>query len=128
MARKRQLDPAFWTSEQIVKLTHTARLMFIGMISNADDAGRLKGSPAYLKMAMFPGDRMSDRRIQTIRDEITAIGLALLYADTEGNELLWLPKWHKHQYMNRSYASKLPAHPADTGKDTGQRKGHADPI
>ena len=40
MARRRMIDPNFWESEDVSRLSLFARLLFIGMISNADDEGR----------------------------------------------------------------------------------------
>ena len=128
MARKRQIDPGFWTSEQVASVKVPERLMFLGCISNADDEGRLKGSPAYLKMAIFPADRMTLTRVQAMRDAIVTAGLAKLYADADGEPLLWMPNWHKHQYMNRSYPSKLPPHPDDPGRPSQERRRRADPL
>ena len=128
MARKRQIDPGFWTSEQVAALKPAERLMWLGMISNADDEGRLKGSPAYLKMAIFPADRMTLGRVEAMRDAIVTAGLARLYADADGEPLLWIPNWHKHQYVSKAYPSKLPPHPDEPRAKRHGKKGSIDPL
>ena len=121
MPRKRQIDPGFWTSEQVVGLSIPARLMFVGMISTADDEGRLKGAALCLKLTVFPGDAVELQQVAEWRDEVVAGGLANRY-QVEGTELLWMPNWHKHQHVNRAYPSKLPPHPDDKGPQKGGDK------
>lgn len=116
MPRKRQIDPDIWRSRQFVGLSRSARLLFIGMISLADDEGRLKGAPLDLRMCVLPGDNIRPDRVQKWRDECVKAGLVKLYESPEGEPLLWLPNWHKHQHVNRPYPSKLPAHPQDDGR------------
>jgi len=108
MPRKRQLDPAIWTSEQFMALSHGARLLFIGLISNADDEGRIKAGDSYLKAIVFPSDNIEDDDIMVWRHEITEQELVHLYS-VNGKEYVWLPTFLKYQYINRKVASKLPA-------------------
>jgi len=120
MPRKRQIDPDIWTSEQVLTLPIEARLLFIGMISHADDEGRLRGSPLSLKAAIFPGDTCSLENIKAWRNAIVANKLAVCYAN-EGSEYLWLPSFKKFQYMTKRFPSKLPEPPE--GKDLTPAKG-----
>jgi DnaD/phage-associated family protein len=111
MARKRQLDPGIWTSEQFMRLkSPNARLLFIGMITQADDEGRLRGGPLYLKSTIFPSDHVSLTMVKEWRDKIVGLGLCCLYT-VEGNEYLWLPQFQKHQYMTKRFRSTLPSPP-----------------
>ena len=122
MARKRQIDPGFWTNEQVAELPRDARLLFLGMISNADDEGRLHGSPIYLRMAILPGDDVSREQVQGWRDQIVAQGLAQLYRAGDA-EYLWLPTWHTHQYISKRQASKIPAPPQTARSPSGDAEG-----
>jgi hypothetical protein len=54
MARKRMIDPSIWTDDGMAELTPRQQLLFIGLISNADDQGRLKGNATALRL-MLPG-------------------------------------------------------------------------
>ena len=112
MPRKRQIDPDIWTSEQVIALSIEARLMFIGMISHGDDEGRLKGSPLSLKVSIFPADAYSLEQVKQWRDEVVANGLAIHY-ENGGFEYLWLPTFHKYQYMTKTFPSKLPPPPSE---------------
>jgi len=109
MARKRMIDPGLWTNEQVNTLSREARLLFIGMVSNADDEGRLHGSARYLKANVFPYDEdLKAGKVGDWRDEVVKVGLALHY-QVEGIEYLSLPTWHRHQTINRPYPSSLPS-------------------
>jgi len=110
MARKRQIDPGIWTSEQFCALGIEARLLFIGMITQADDEGRLKGGAQYLKMAIFPGDVYTADKVRKWRDEVINNQLVVLY-NHDGNEYLCLPNFTKYQYMTKRFESKLPPPP-----------------
>ena len=112
MPRKRQIDPDIWKSEQVVDLPVEARLLFIGMISQADDEGRLKGSTFALKMSIFPADSCDQGMIKQWRDAIINNRLVALYS-ANGTEYLWIPNFKKHQYMTKSFPSKLPEPPPD---------------
>ena len=41
MARIRTIKPEFWTDEKLAPLSPICRLTFLGLVSMADDAGRL---------------------------------------------------------------------------------------
>ena len=107
MARKRMIDPGIWTSEQVNNLSHDARLLFIGLISNADDKGRLKGSPRYLKAIIFPYDSIDADCVKDWLNEIIQQQLAILY-NVNGDDYITLPKFLKHQTINRPSESRLP--------------------
>jgi hypothetical protein len=52
MARKRMIDPAIWTDEGMAELTPRQQLLYIGLFSNADDAGRIRGSPSSVRLTL----------------------------------------------------------------------------
>ena len=115
MARKRQIDPDIWTSEQFINLSIEGRLLFIGMISMADDEGRLKGNPLILKANLYPADNHSIDKIRKWRDEVINQLLTSLYV-VDGQEYLWLPTFKKYQYMTKRFPSKLPEFSYETGQ------------
>jgi hypothetical protein len=113
MARKRQIDPGIWTSEQFINLRDPwARLLFIGMFSTADDEGLLKGSPAFLKTTIFPGDSISLDDIKNWRDQISEQILIRVY-NVDNQDYIWIIKFLTYQYISKPYPSKLPPPPYD---------------
>jgi len=101
------IDPGIWVSEQVSNLSRDARLLFIGLISNADDEGRLKGSPRYLKATVFPYDNIEPNQVATWLREVTTEKLALEY-NVNGDQYIFLPNFLKHQYISRPRPSQLP--------------------
>lgn len=111
MGRKRQLDPGIWTSEQFINLADPwARLLFIGIISNADDEGRIKAGAPYLKAIIFPADAFTLEQVTEWRTMLVRQGLVIVYT-CDGKDYIHLPTWRKYQYISKPYASKLPVPP-----------------
>ena len=113
MARKRFIDPNFWTDIEISKLTPMERLLFIGCFSNADDEGRLPGNPAYLRSAIFPYDDISLGDIQGMRDNIIEKCKNLVIYEVDGNEFLAFRKWSRYQSPRYPKPSQFPAPPTE---------------
>jgi hypothetical protein len=106
MPRKRMINPSIWTDIKFNKLSIPQRLLFIGLISNADDEGRLRGEPEYLKMIIFPTDKIPYTEISAM---IKAIGDMIISYNIDGRQCIQLANWNKHQYINRPTPSLLPA-------------------
>jgi hypothetical protein len=184
--RIRTIKPELWCDERVCSLSRGARLTAIGLISAADDRGRLEFSIASIRGYVFPRDRdVSDRMVAEWVNEVVATGFALAYeaarpavtdtlagmadtphpatpdtppchgrvthpatpdtppchgrvthpvmADTPHPAIadtliartdpplgggvtypyLWLPRFWRHQLINRPKDSDFPAHPAD---------------
>lgn len=107
MARIRTIKPEFWTSEQVMECSPITRLMFIGIWNFADDAGRLPLSTKSIKAQIFPGDNFSPDEVRRMLDELSTIGLILVYA-VDGKEYLQVTGWH-HQKIDRPQPPKYPA-------------------
>lgn len=56
MARIRSVHPGLWTDEAFVCASPLARLLFIGIWNECDDAGSFEWSPLKLKMRILPAD------------------------------------------------------------------------
>ena len=95
MARKRMISPEIWDSENFSKLSILARLVFIGMFSNADDEGRGKAKAAFLKSKLFPYDesmRVAD--VESALDEVAENMSVTMYSH-DGNEYYSFDNWKK---------------------------------
>lgn len=102
MARIRTIKPEFFTSEDIVALSMSARLLYIAMWCEADREGRFAWKPRTFKMRYFPADEVS---IEEMAEEIIEGGLIVLY----GEGLAYIPTFGIHQHINpRESASNLP--------------------
>lgn len=109
MARKRMLDPNFWTDRRVAKLTLAERLLFLGCISAADDEGRLIGDTAYLRSRVFPYDNFSLEEIQGMRDRVAAlIPGFVIYEGKDKETYIVLRHWDKYQWPSHRRPSGLP--------------------
>jgi hypothetical protein len=111
MARIRSIKPSIWTDERFIDLGRDARLLFLGMISHADDAGRLVASGAALIGSVFPHDDIAPRLVEKWRDEIAATGLITVYRSGRGT-YSHLHGWAKHQRIQKPQPSTLPPPPS----------------
>jgi hypothetical protein len=99
-------------NEKVASLPDAGRFLFIGIFSNADDDGRLKASPKFLKATIFPydEDKTADQ-VRQLRDQCAALGLIRLYSKN-GTDYLDLPGWYEHQVIrkDRYRPSKMPSY------------------
>lgn len=108
MARKRMLDPGVWTDEGFVELSHGARLLWIGLISLADDDGRGIAGAKSLKAEVFPADEISYRQIDAWKTEISQHMRAVFYS-SNGREYYSLHRWEQYQYIQARKPSTYPS-------------------
>lgn len=101
MARIRTIKPEFWTSEQVVECSPMARLLFIGLWSFCDDAGRHPLSALRIKMEVFPGDAIDGTGILRLIEELSENGLVKVYT-VEDKEYLQVTGWH-HQRIDKPH-------------------------
>ena len=109
MPRRRMIDPNFWESEDVSRCAPMTRLVFLGLVSMADDEGRGRAKPQYVKSALFPYDdwiRIID--IETALSEI-ALNLSVTFYEVGGAAYYQLDHWHNWQRIDRPKPSKLPA-------------------
>ncbi|MFJ2626874.1 hypothetical protein ACIO6T_26480 [Streptomyces sp. NPDC087532] len=120
MARIRTFKPETFTSESLAQVSVYAERTFFGLISRADDHGRVRDQPAALcgELWAVRGGRtpvdVEDDLIQ-----LTAADLVCRYEDDEGKRYLHIVTWHRHQKINRASRSRLPECPKHgAGKPT----------
>jgi len=108
MARKRILDPGIWQSQDFGNLTTLAKLVFIGLFSQADDEGRGRANPQYIKNTLFPYDEDLKRKdIESAFSEI-AKNMSIVFYESDGGEYYALTHWEVWQKVDKPQKSKLP--------------------
>ena len=105
MARIRTIKPEFWADETVGSWDPWTRLAYIALWNEADDEGRFRSSPAYLKGRIFPYD--SDVDMASIINSLRAHGKLSEYS-CNGQRYGVLTNFRTHQKINRPSASKLP--------------------
>ena len=111
MARGRIVDTRIWSNENFAALPCWAQLLQIGIVTNADDQGRMKANPAYLRSVVFPYGEMSLKDIAEWLCAIEANDTIRRY-EVDGKEYLQLLKWWDYQSLSFAMPSDCPA-PSD---------------
>jgi len=111
MPRRRMIDPDFWNDSRVKKLPPTERLLFIGMISQADDEGRLLSDPAFLRSKIFPYDDFTLEDITAMLTHILQTNPNLQLYENSGEKYLYFRKWPRYQKPSHPQPSKLPKPP-----------------
>lgn len=101
------IDPNIWQSEDFSKLSTLAKLVFIGLFSLADDEGRGRCNPVYLKSTLFPyeeGIRSAD--IDKTLSEISS-NMSVIFYSCDGSSYYSLYNWSTWQKIDRPSQSKI---------------------
>ena len=97
MARIRTMKPEFWQDEKLAPLAPIHRLVFLGLISHADDAGRLVDNIKLLDGLLFPETEDTARESLEILCGIGCIDRG--YAES-GQGVIQIVNW-KHQKIDK---------------------------
>jgi hypothetical protein len=109
MARIRSIKPEFWESEALGTLPVEARLLFIGLVSHADDDGRQRGNPAFIAKKVFPYDEtIGGAEVAGWLGLLEGIDVVIRY-EVEGQKFLQVTNFCKHQRINRKTDSVIPS-------------------
>jgi hypothetical protein len=112
MARKRMLQPSFFTSGPVNNLTYTAMITFAGLWCYFDDYGRGEDHAALVKASVWPRRRAhTEKHVANDLDLIAAEHLICRY-QVSGVRLIHSPNWNEHQKISHRTPSKLPPCPA----------------
>lgn len=96
--------------EKYGRLSIPARELFNGLITMADDEGRLRAPASAILGHVFPYDSDAPRKIAGWLAEITNSGMVLAY-EHGGVPYLAFRHWRRHQQINRARDSVLPPPP-----------------
>jgi len=117
MARKRIIDPEFWSDEEIGQWSFPARLFYIGLWNFADDQGRFKAANALLKAQVFPYDKKVD--MEKLKRELNH---KIQWYEVEGLQYGIIRNFLKYQRIDRPTDSKLPPPPKINEPSTSPRE------
>jgi hypothetical protein len=108
MARIRTVKPEFWQDEKMSKLDPMTRLVFLGLISMADDAGRLIDNIKFIDAFIFPETEHSAKDSLGILARLSRI---CRYTSESGQKLIQITNWDRHQRVDNPNKYVLPAPP-----------------
>lgn len=104
------IDPHIWEDPSFNKLSLQARLLFIGMISHADDDGYLRGDIGSLKRLILGFDEVSKEEIGNWLHEITISIKNIHFFEHNKEFYCHFLKWNYYQKQreDRMQASSYP--------------------
>jgi len=102
------IDPGIWTDDGFLALGFKERLLFIGLISHADDDGRGSAEPRSIRAKVFPGDELSDEEILEMA-EVLCRRMRVTVYEVGGVRYYQLDRWRSHQYIKDRKPSTMPA-------------------
>ena len=105
MPRIRTVKPEFWSDEKLSLLDPLTRLVFLGLISMADDHGRLVDNVKLLDGQLFPNTDDSSR---DSLETLSRIGRVLRYRAANGQTVLQIVNWDRHQKVTHPGKEVLP--------------------
>lgn len=112
MARKRMISPEIWESQNFSSLSDLAKIVFISLFSHADDQGRGRADPSFVKNTTFPYDE--NRRVADIKSALSEIArrMSVQFYSVNGIEYYFMKNWERWQKVDKPSPSKLPPPPS----------------
>jgi hypothetical protein len=128
MARIRTIKPEAFVSESLAGVSVTAERTFFGLLTQVDDAGRIRDHAAILHGLIWPL-RPSHTAADVEEDlrQLEKEGLVCRYQGPDGKRYLHLPTFAKHQKISHPTPSRLPECGSHSGPGGGPKKDSGDP-
>lgn len=101
---QRFLKPGFRTSARLAKCSRDARLLYVNLITLADDWGRYEGDVTLLKNECFPYDDVATEVFQSWLNELIEVSVLVRYSVGE----IWYIQIERWTERKRSKSSKYP--------------------
>lgn len=98
MARIRTIKPEFWHDEKLAPCDALTRLVFLGLISAADDFGRVLDNERVLDAFMFP--ETSDSVREPLAN-LSRMGRVQRGKTASGQRIIQIVNWERHQKVDK---------------------------
>jgi len=111
MAKIRTIKPELWDDEKLGGMKRDCRLLFIGLLSFADDSGVIKSNPTFIKNRIFPYDE--DLRVSEVTKWLTALVEARMLIPFDYNKEGYynIRTFCAHQVIDKRYERHIvPPH------------------
>jgi len=110
MGKKRLLDSKIRKSQSFAELTYRQRDLWQGIITMADDQGRLPGAPAFIRSIVWPYDDITLKEVSEDLHAISDSGYITIY-EADGGRYIQIVKWWCYQNLQWASPSDHPAPP-----------------
>lgn len=108
MSIQRFIYPEIWQDEDFIRLDHASRLMFIGLITLADDEGRIRCNTSFIRNGIYPCDDITLDEIRSILGRVLAGCRHLILYEVDTLLYLQFENWGKYQHPKYVKESKFP--------------------
>lgn len=109
------IDPDIWQDEKLSELDYAGRLFFIGLITQANDFGKLRGNAQILKSIIFPYED-NHIKIKEYLKKLDDLGMIILYK-VNGENFVKLKNWGRYQRLEHPSKDNIPE-PSDNTPET----------
>lgn len=92
------INPSIWESSKVNVLGRDARLLFIGLISNADDDGYFRADTRAIRKAVFGMDDLTVDQVGKWVEEVKSMPSVHFY-EADGEQYAHFTNWTKHQTL-----------------------------
>lgn len=108
MPRIRTIKPEYWSDEKLSPLDDTTRLVFLGMISMADDAGRLLDNVKQIDAFIYPHTQRMAATAKAV-NTLHQLGRIHRGLTESGQAVIQITGFTSHQKIDRpNYRACLP--------------------
>ena len=114
LGQRRMVYTNLWQSAQFARLPDKAKLLYIGLITLADDDGRLRADSLLLRSQVFPLDEtIKQSDVRKWLNFIVRTGLVEVFRVDE-HYFVQHPNWKKYQSIRKDLykPSKIPSNPS----------------
>jgi hypothetical protein len=106
MPRIRTIKPEFWADEKVAPLDPISRLVFLGLISMADDCGRLVDNLKQIDAFIFPETNDTSREAL---ENLARISRVKRGNTPSGQKIIQIVNWETHQKIDHpNFKAALP--------------------
>ena len=98
MARYRRIKPEFYSNSKVIELSHSARLLFIGLMNFSSDSGVHEYNSKVCKAEIFPADDITIKQVSEYLKELVDYSLIVL---NEDGTLLKIKGFQRHQKVDK---------------------------
>ena len=114
MARIRTIKPEFWQDEKLAPMCALDRLVFIGLISQADDKGRVVDNAKLIDGLLFAE---TSETCRGSLDALAKIGRIRRGRTASGQRIIEITNWHHQRIDKPNYHGALPEIVEDSTND-----------
>lgn len=113
--QRRMISAGLWSQPAFTNLAPLHRLLWVALITQADDQGRMRAHPGYCRSMCFPLDDVPVSDVAAGLQALSELGWILIY-ESAGDQYLQIASWWKYQQMRWAAPSALPPPPGWTDR------------